>query len=136
MDRKAYAVRASVDGLFGVEVPDPGEKARHQRPVDSVGAAVVVLAVQAEASGEGFQLPLDVAPFAHLHEREVRLLRKSPELRLRKLGGLRVPPLPELEGPEEVGGRFAELRVRGVGLLAFVHRAPHGVVASHRGDYW
>ena len=99
-----------------------------------VRTAVVAFNVEAKAFREVRKLSHEIAPFAHLRIREVCLWRKFPQLRLRKLFRLLVPPFPELQRAEEVRPRDAELGVRLVRLLLLVDGAAPRVVAAHCRD--
>ena len=102
VERKPERVRAAVVVRLGVEVTDAGEKPCQKRAVQRVRAAVVAFDVEAEVLRKVRKLSHEIAPFAHLRIREVCLWREFPQLRLRKLLRLSVPPLPEFQRAEEV----------------------------------
>ena len=139
MDREAQPMRAAIFALLLVELPYAAEQAGQERLVQK-GGGLLGLPLpsrrerKAELLREIRQLAREVAPFAHLGVREVRLLRERSQLGLRQRGALAVPPPPQPERAEEVRAGRAELRMGLHGLLALLHRTAARVVAGHCGD--
>ncbi len=133
MDGKAYASGAAELAGFAIVYADAAEEAGEEGAVYGVVVAGVLVCVEAEAFGDGGELFGEVAPFSHFGVGEVVVFAEGACFALREVFGVGLPPVPHVEGGEEVGFFGFEFGVGLVGFFFFVDGAAARVFACHVG---